>query len=350
MTAVGAVELERRHGYCQDCRLPQFAADRLLGLEGWLSRRARRMADCAGIHDPFRQAETLLHELAGWSIDAETIRRYCHHDAARARQGRSDRQALPQQFAQAPGDRELQIDAGKVNTPEGYRDVKVAIFACRPRGKPATAADYEQRQLPPPSVRAVIAAVEEAKAFGNRCVVEAVRLGVSADGLSVLGDGAEWIWNLACGHFPVAAQLVDVYHGSEQLAKAGRAVFGEGEPLQRWLDGARLQMIGDGYWGVCEVLATLGRDPEQARRLGTVGGEVLNYFCGQQGRLGYAVRLRRGQVIGSGLVEGSIKQRVNVRMKRSGARWLAGHVGPFVELLALADSSEWSEFWASTAA
>ena len=78
--------------------------------------------------------------------------------------------------------------------------------------------------------------------------------------------------------------------------------------------------------------------------------EVLNYFAGQQGRLGYAVRLRRGQAIGSGLVEGTIKQRVNVRKKRSGARWLPEHVGPFVELLALADTPEGDELWASMAA
>jgi hypothetical protein len=48
--------------------------------------------------------------------------------------------------------------------------------------------------------------------------------------------------------------------------------------------------------------------------------------------------------------KGTIKQRVNVRMKRSGARWLAKHVGPFVELLAVSDSAEWSEFWINMAA
>jgi hypothetical protein len=37
-------------------------------------------------------------------------------------------------------------------------------------------------------------------------------------------------------------------------------------------------------------------------------------------------------------------------MKRSAARWRAEHVGPFVELLALADGPEWSEFQASMAA
>ena len=77
-----------------------------------------------------------------------------------------------------------------------------------------------------------------------------------AEGLSVLGDGAEWIWNLAERHFAAAAQVLDVYHGGEWLAKAGRAAFGEGPGLQSWLDGARTRMIGDGYWGVCERFGT----------------------------------------------------------------------------------------------
>jgi hypothetical protein len=359
LTAVGAIDLGRYHGYCHDCRQPQFPADRLLGIGGWLTRRARRMADRAGIHDPFRQAEVLLQELAGWSIDAETIRRYGHEDAAAARQSRAERQALPQQFAQAQTQqRELHIDAGKVNTPEGFRDVKVAVFACREQGQPATSADYEQRDLPAPTVRAVVAEVEEAQEFGQRCQDEAVRLGIlsALEGvlvlvavLHVLGDGAEWIWNLADQRFVGATQTLDVYHGSEQLAKAGRAALGE-EGLKQWLEGARVKLIADGYAGVCEVLAELSGDAQRCQQLGTTAAAVLNYFCGHQGRLGYALRLRRGQVIGSGLVEGTIKHRVNLRMKRSGARWLAEHVGPFVELLALADGPEWSEFWAATAA
>jgi len=41
---------------------------------------------------------------------------------------------------------------------------------------------------------------------------------------------------------------------------------------------------------------------------------------------------------------------LNLRLKRANARWLPEQVGPFVELLAMADSPEWSEFWAATAA
>jgi hypothetical protein len=78
--------------------------------------------------------------------------------------------------------------------------------------------------------------------------------------------------------------------------------------------------------------------------------EKLNYFCGHQGRLTYAARLRRGQAIGSGLVEVSIKQLVNVRMKWTGARWRVVGVGPFVEFVALAYGPEWREYWATLAA
>ncbi len=66
--------------------------------------------------------------------------------------------------------------------------------------------------------------------------------------------------------------------------------------------------------------------------------------------MGHAARRRRGQAIGRGVVEGTIKQRVHGRRKRSGARGLPEHAGPVVEWLARADGPEWTEFWASMAA
>jgi hypothetical protein len=351
MTALGPLDLCRSHGYCQACGQPGFAADDLLGIDGWMTARARRLACLAGLHDPFRKADDLLAELCGWRVCAETIRRHCHQGAADARACRDQRAGLPQEFAKQTHqnqDCEVHVDAGKVNTPEGWRDIKVASFACRERGQPSTSADYEQRDLPVPSVRAVVAEVEEAAAFGPRCQQEAERLGVSVaqTGLSVLGDGAEWIWNLAEQTFAGATQVLDVYHGVEKLAGAAREAFGCGTAtLAQWLEQARGKLIGDGYAGVCEALAEPIEDAEAQGRLNGKAGEVLNYFCGHQGRLGYAVRLRRGQAIGSGLVEGTIKQRVNVRMKRGSARWLPKHVGAFVEFMALSDTPEWDEYW-----
>jgi hypothetical protein len=74
-------------------------------------------------------------------------------------------------------------------------------------------------------------------------------------------------------------------------------------------------------------------------------GELLNYLASHQDRLTYALRLRRGQSIGSGLVEGSIKQLLNHRLKQTGARWKVEHVGPFVELDASAAGPEWQVYW-----
>jgi len=343
VTAIGLIRLARWHGRCPACSEVGFAADALLGLDGYLTTRARRMATLAGLENPFRKAEMLLTELVGWSVDADTLRRCVHAEAARGTRDRPERAALPAEFAAASGDHEAQIDAGKVNTLGGWRDIKLAVFAVRDRAEPSSSSDYEQRDLPAPKLRSVIASVESAGDFGPRCRAEADRLGLTDPSrLSVLGDGAEWLWNLADPHFAGSAQVLDVYHATEYLAAAGRAALG-GDALADWLPGARKRLVGDGYAGACEVMAGL---PGGAEEIG-IG---LNYLAGHRDRLKYAARLCRGQSIGSGLVEGTIKQRVNLRLKRTGARWLAEGVGPFVEMLAMTETSEWNEYWLAQAA
>ena len=323
--------MDRRYFTCPACGQGDFGADRVLGLDGYLTAAARRMACLAGVQQSFAKAETLLTELAGWDLDDETIRRLCHAEAARAT-ARRDERVTAEAFAAAAGDWELQIDAGKVNTQEGWRDIKVAVFARRERGEPAEAAAWDKRDLPAPSVRSVVAAVEEASAFGERCAAEARRLGLTDPTLlSVSGDGAEWIWNLSGRRFPGASETLDFIHGAEHVAEAARRVFGEGTAEARAeAERGRTRLLEDGYWGVAEWVGTLGgRLP--AGGDGAALGETLNYFAGHQGRLNYALRLLRGQSIGSGLIEGTIKQLVNRRLKQTGARWKVEHVGPLVE-------------------
>jgi hypothetical protein len=97
------------------------------------------MACLLGVQQSFARAELALAEVAGWEMDGNTLRQLCHATAQQASAGRADR-ATAEAFAQAPGDTELQIDAGKANTREGWRDVKVGVFARRERGAPTTAA------------------------------------------------------------------------------------------------------------------------------------------------------------------------------------------------------------------
>jgi hypothetical protein len=241
MTALGPIRLDRSYARCPVCEHGSFPADALLGLDGWLTPRALQMACRAGVADPFRKAEALLQELAGWSVDADTLRRRCHEQAARAAADREGRAALPGAFAQAEGDHELHIDAGKVNTVEdGWRDVKVAALARRERGEPCDSAGLEERQLPAPSVRSVVAAVEGREDFGVRVEAEALRLGVPlGQGLSVLGDGAEWVWNLAEDHFHGAAQVLDVWHGCSSWRRRDGRRWEPGKSCGRGWSGPR---------------------------------------------------------------------------------------------------------------
>jgi hypothetical protein len=317
----------------------------VLGLDGYVTAAACRMACLLGVQQSFAKAERALAEVAGWELDDNTIRQLCHATARRATATRAER-ATAEAFAEAEGDLELQIDAGKANTLEGWRDVKVAALARRQRGEPTTAERWDGRDLPAPAVRSVVAAVEEASAFGERCAAEAARLGLTdAKAFSVLGDGAEWVWNLAGRHFDGAEQVLDIWHGAQYLADGAKAVCGpDSAAAQAQAERGKRQLLGDGYWGVTEWVGQLAALPGAGGDGAALGG-VLNYFAGHQGRLPYALRLRRGQSIGSGLVEGSIKQLLNLRVKQTGARWRVEHVGPFVELGALAAGPEWQAFW-----
>ena len=305
---------------------------------------ARRMACLLGIQQSFAKAELALAEVAGWALDDNSVRQLCHATAAAATAHRHER-ATAAAFAATAGDGELQIDAGKVNTQEGWRDVKVGVFARRERGAPTTAADWDERDLPAPAVRSVIAAVEEAAAFGPRCAAEAARLALTEpQALTVLGDGAEWVWNLAAEHFAGAGEVLDYGHGAEHLCDGAKAVFGvDNAAAQSQAARGRLRLLEDGYWGVTEWVGEVAAQVPGGD--GAALGGMLNYFAAHQTRLNYALRLRHGQSVGSGLVEGSIKQLLNKRVKQTGARWKVAHVGPFVELGALAAGPEWQAYW-----
>lgn len=108
---------------------------------------------------------------------------------------------------------------------------------------------------------------------------------------------------------------------AEHIADGAKAACGQNYEIAREQgQRGKRRLLADGYCGIVEwvgeMTATgiLGGD-------GTAFGGVLNYFAGHQTRLNYALRLRRGQSIGSGLIEGSIKQLLNKRLKQTAACW-----------------------------
>jgi hypothetical protein len=349
VTAIGSIPLTRSYRVCRTCGEGHFPADAVLGLDGAFTRRARRRICHVGLDNSFERGARTLQELAGWSVDAETIRRLCHAEAAEFRTTGQERLDVATGFRQAAGDHELQIDAGKVNTETGWRDVKVATFAVRRPAEPCTSADFGERHLPAPAVRHVIASIEPVDAFGPRCQAEARRIGLAEPAeLTILGDGAEWIWNLASEQFPGADQTLDVYHATGYLADLARAGFaGDTSQSEPWRRRAQVALIADGWAGVCDFVHHHAAESSDRAALEAAYPRVANYLAGHRDRMAYAARLRRGQSIGSGLIEGTIKQNVGRRIKQTGARWKSSHIGPLVELMSLDHSPEWDAYWSA---
>lgn len=342
-TAVGTVRLSRRWFAGED---GGFTADAALGVDGFLSPGVRRLASFAGAGKPFAKAAATLKELSGIDLGEETVRGATHAVAREARAGRPARPDAAR-FAGAEGELEVAIDAGKVNTPDGWRDVKIAVVAARPAGEPAAPGDWDTRELPPPAFRAVVAEVEEAEDFATRVRAETDRLGATAaEAASALGDGAEWIWALVALVLPQADGTLDVYHALLYVAAAADAVWGKGTAAAKaGLEAGRKALLAGGKAGVERWAGeAFAHAPGAAAQEALL--EAAAYFAKHPGRLDYARRLAEGRSIGSGMVEGAVKQLVNLRFKTTGAaKWLPGNVGPLVELAAFVDSPEWHSYW-----
>lgn len=233
-----------------------------------------------------------------------------------------------------------------VNTREGWRELRLGVFAKRQRGRPATADEWDSRQLPPPRARVLFGGIEAAERFGPRLRRWAGRLGVKDPAtVWVLADGAEWIWKQAAVQLPGAAGLLDIYHGLEHVAGCAAAVYGEGtEAGAAWAAGARRALLTGGHAAVQAHVASARRrlrSPAKRRALDGLAG----YFAKQADRLGYAGRLARGQSIGSGLVEGACKQVIGRRMKQTGARWRVRRANRMATLCCTLHGDTWDAYW-----
>lgn len=295
------------------------------------------MITLAGVSQSFRHGSSLLEALAGWTSCHEVIRQTCYRQSEELNRQRQAQAPEVEPFRAAAGRMEFQADATKVNTLDGWRDMKVGVFAKREMAEPATPEEWDRRDLPAPTARFAFAAIEEIETFAPRWGPWAERLGLGQTRLSVLGDGADWIWDHAGEQFSNWQGTLDIFHCGEWLAKAAKAGCGEGtEGAGRWLGESRLALLRDGYAGLCGYVY-LSREwvPDQAGLEGVMP-EVLNYFCGRRDYLNFVLRLRQGEPIGSGLIEGACKQLIGRRMKQTGAQWEVSNANRMALLCSLA--------------
>src|ERR1022692_4919245 len=102
---------------------------------------------------------------------------------------------------------------GKIEgQPSHTREVKLGCVFTK------TTWDHEGFAIRDADSTTYVAAIETAEEFGKRIYLEAWKRGWRrAVKKVVIGDGAEWIWNIADLQFPGAIQIVDLYHARQHL-------------------------------------------------------------------------------------------------------------------------------------
>src|SRR5690242_5359120 len=99
------------------------------------------------------------------------------------------------------------------------REVKLAVFF--------TQDDIDDDGYPvrDPGSASYIATFEPASMFGDLVKAEGIRRGAGhVRQLTILGDGAAWIWGIATDRFPEATQIVDLFHAREHLNSLARSL------------------------------------------------------------------------------------------------------------------------------
>jgi hypothetical protein len=321
--------------------------DERWGIAGTTSRQACRLLVLAGASWSFDRAVKHLQEFCGWSVSDTTIRAICHQQAAEMIRWQQEETQAHESFRQARGDVEFTTDGTMVNTTGGWREMRLGIFAKRPRGESATPATWDQRILPRSTACVAFAAIETSTRFGRRWSGWTEKLGVRDPAqLSILADGARWIWDEAALHLAGATEVLDVYHALEKIAATAHALFGENTETSRaWTEAARRRLLAEGWPGIRDHL-----DRSQAQHRKRAARQALqslrNYLGRQPEHLRYAQRLIEGRSIGSGQVEGACRHMIARRLK-NGGRWKVRRANRMAGLCGVLYSDLWDAYWKS---
>jgi hypothetical protein len=185
-------------------------------------------------------------------------------------------------------------------------------------------------------VRVAAAAIRTSDALGPQWRRAAARLGVGRTAeLTVLADGAKWIWNEVEKNLPGAAGVLDIYHASEHLHAAAVARHGPGAAAEAWYEGHRRSLLESGAAGLLAELAGEAGDVS----------ELVGYLTPHLDHTAYRRRLAEGRSIGSGMVEGACKTAMGRRLKQTGARWRIRRLERMAALCCLHYGDQFDAYW-----
>ena len=361
LTIVGPVLLSRPYYLCSQCHVGQFPVDVELDIENTeFSPGVRRMHALVGQQAPFDHGREQMQVLAGLTVTTKSVERIAEamgSDIAWREQAEID-QALqldlpvltgapiPVVYVQMDGTGIPVVKKETVGRP-GKRDGQPAHTREVKLGCVFTQTRWDEKgfALRDPDSTTYTGAIETAEEFGKRIYREALQRGWSrARKKVVIGDGAEWIWNLVAEHFPGAREIVDLYHARQHLWTVARQLYPQEEVQQkawrkvhqkRLLDKGKIEKL------VSKLHSIATTNPQLAEKIRT---EAV-YFERNAERMRYPRFRRQHLFVGSGVIEAGCKTVVGSRLKQSGMFWTVRGANAILALRCSHLNGRFEDYW-----
>jgi hypothetical protein len=360
LTAVGEVTVSRPYYLCAHCHHGQFPADVELDIENTeCSPGVRRMKAVVGQEAPFDHGRKQLKLLADLEVTTKAIERTAEaigEDIAARQQVEIQRamqldlpiivgEPIPVLYAQVDGTgvpvvkKETVGRQGKTEgQPAHTREAKLGCVFTQ------TTWDPEGYAIRDPASTTYVGAIETAEEFGKRIYLEAWNRGGSRATVKVfMGDGSEWIWNIAKLHFPGAIQIVDLFHARQHLWDLAKKLYPNQEAEQRRWMMVHQDLLDEGQ--IEELVVALGAidssNPELADKVRVEAG----YFETNMERMRYPEFRSQHLFVGTGVIEAGCKTLIGSRCKQSGMFWTVRGANAILALRCCQFNGRFEDYW-----
>src|SRR5205814_1817043 len=159
-----------------------------------------------------------------------------------------------------------------------------------------------------------------------------------------IGDGAEWIWNLAQDHFPGAIQIVDLYHARQKLWELVRKLYPNEDVHQKaWMKIHQKRLLDKGkIEKLVAAIRSINSDNVEVAEEIRIKAE---YFERNAERMRYPKFRQQHLFVGSGVIEAGCKTVIGSRFKRSGMFWTVRGANAILALRCCHLNRRFEDYW-----